>query len=48
MRDPGSELNKLREENLYRKLKYGSSATGRTFNSEDLSLLNFSSNDYLG
>ena len=48
MRDPGSELHKLREENLYRKLKYGSSATGRTFNSEDLSLLNFSSNDYLG
>jgi 8-amino-7-oxononanoate synthase len=48
MRDPGSELDKLREENLYRELKYGKSATGRTFNSEDLTLLNFSSNDYLG
>ncbi|MDE0569793.1 MAG: 8-amino-7-oxononanoate synthase [Verrucomicrobiales bacterium] len=48
MRDPGSELNKLREENLYRELKYGASAIGRTFHSENLSLLNFSSNDYLG
>jgi 8-amino-7-oxononanoate synthase len=48
MRDPGSELNKLREENLYRELKYGASATGRTFHSGNLSLLNFSSNDYLG
>jgi len=48
MRDPGSELNKLREENLYRELKYGASATGRTFHSENLSLVNFSSNDYLG
>jgi len=48
MRDPGSELNKLREDNLYRELKYGASATGRTFHSGDLSLLNFSSNDYLG
>ena len=48
MRDPGSELNKLREENLYRELKYGESATGRTFHSENLSLVNFSSNDYLG
>jgi len=48
MRDPGSELNKLREENLYRELKYGASATGRTFHSGNSPLLNFSSNDYLG
>jgi len=48
MRDPESELNKLREENLYRELKYGTSATGRTFHSGNISLLNFSSNDYLG
>ena len=48
MRDPGSELNKLREENLYRELKYGASALGRTFHSGNISLLNFSSNDYLG
>ena len=48
MRDPGSELNKLREENLYRELKYGASASGRTFHSGNSPLLNFSSNDYLG
>jgi len=48
MRDPGSELHKLREDNLYRELKYGSSATGRTYDSDNLALLNFSSNDYLG
>ncbi|MEE2808039.1 MAG: 8-amino-7-oxononanoate synthase [Verrucomicrobiota bacterium] len=48
MRDPGPELHKLREDNLYRELKYGSSATGRTYDSDNLALLNFSSNDYLG
>ena len=48
MRDPDSEIQKLKKSNLYREIKFSSLEAGTTFEDNGSKFLNFSSNDYLG
>ena len=48
MRDPDSEIQKLKKSNLYREIKFSSLEAGTTFENNGSKFLNFSSNDYLG
>ncbi len=48
MRDPDSEIQKLKKSNLYREIKFSSLESGTTFEDNGSKFLNFSSNDYLG
>lgn len=48
MRTPESELEALRQQDLYRSLRHRVGQQGRSIRMGDKDLINFSSNDYLG